>query len=362
MTTYGSSCPHGLPLFTVCNQCTPPGLSELVINHSGVSVPVRASKLAMAKTVHLRDAAHGSPLLIFTEDAPTWADLHVSIDMFMSERGCRPWAIEVTPQDFARLSEDARGMRPFEAPTTPPRLCRNSRPDGASLIECPLPHEHAGPCANVSDEWVTAEMNRRGLGLAKMSTETLLQALKIRGFDAAGEALMVVSDQEMRAEMDRRGFICELHSVTHAVTMDERNIARRERDEWKQRAVDAEERLKHTVTVESCDGASMTVGGVVYSAVASKDLVSGPCERRTAMADYRCSICGAPAGEPCTSSCDDDSVAPEDVKRWGWPADSREAFEALRFNGKPVSRLPPPKQLDNSVPFLLEDLVGGDVE
>jgi hypothetical protein len=53
-----------------------------------------------------------------------------------------------------------------------------------------------------------------------------------------------VTDEQLRAECEQRGFICELHSVTHVVTMDERNIARRERDEWQRRAEDAEERLK----------------------------------------------------------------------------------------------------------------------
>jgi formylmethanofuran dehydrogenase subunit B len=31
---------------------------------------------------------------------------------------------------------------------------------------------------------------------------------------------------------------------------------------------------------------------------------------------FNCTVCGAPAGKPCTTSCDDDSVPVEQVKLW----------------------------------------------
>ena len=55
------------------------------------------------------------------------------------------------------------------------------------------------PCscpARLRDEQVIKEMNARGLGLAEMSAETLVQALKIRGY--------AMTDQQLREECERR--------------------------------------------------------------------------------------------------------------------------------------------------------------
>jgi len=54
-----------------------------------------------------------------------------------------------------------RGLCPTCTPSK--MICRNSRPDGAGYVECPLPHGHGGPCMNFTDAQLIVEFERRSL-------------------------------------------------------------------------------------------------------------------------------------------------------------------------------------------------------
>ena len=133
-------------------------------------------------------------------------------------------------------------------PQGDPMRCRATGPDwrtGELLPDCQMPHGHKGECdwkaQLLTDDQLRAEVRRRNLGMCVTGSAA----------DGDGFALRVSSDDELRAECERRGFgptIAQeaMHLMLVAernareVTLRERGLAERDRDEWKRRAQAAE--------------------------------------------------------------------------------------------------------------------------
>lgn len=210
-----------------------------------------------------------------------------------------------------------------------------------------------------TDEQLKAEHDRRGLGLAEMSIETLLEALRIHGWEG-----IVIKKGLSPDSLDLVSEIADyLRNPGEPMVL----VTQKERDEWKAR----EHMQQHLDVMRACKDAAYRSRNEMHEELMRLIDVLTPEQAQGLLEMYKNPVVYVDANRlpmkiPDLAGNIVSVVTPEDLGHvlasGKLPTMSQQWGELMHGDGSPRTLLPEPQPPDNLVAWLDEDLLAADIE